>query len=83
MERVSVAGGHVDAQALGTGEPILFVHGSILADAFSPLFKERSLAGAFRLITYHREGFAGSTHQQTSLSIEQQAADALAVLRQL
>lgn len=43
----------------GEGEPVLLIHGSILADAYLPFLKESALAN-YRLIRYHRRGFAGS-----------------------
>ena len=77
--RVSVDGAELEYRVTGSGEPVLFIHGSLFADAFAPLLHEPALKG-YRLITYHREGYAGSTHAPGSLSIARQATDALAVL---
>ena len=44
----------------GTGEPVLLIHGAILADAFVPLLTQPALADDYRLIAYHRRGFAGN-----------------------
>ena len=36
------------------------MHGAFIADAFRPLLSEPALAG-FRLMSYHRHGYGGST----------------------
>jgi pimeloyl-ACP methyl ester carboxylesterase len=67
----------------GEGEPVLLVHGSHVADSFLPLTREAVLSDRYRLIRYHRRGFAGSDHHTGPFSIEEQARDALAVLHVL
>jgi pimeloyl-ACP methyl ester carboxylesterase len=67
----------------GTGEPVLLIHGAILADAFTPLLTQPALADDYRLIAYHRRGFAGSCRHAGPCSLAQQAADARAVLNHL
>ena len=80
MERIAVDGGELEVRTQGTGEPVLLIHGAGMADAFALLFDEPALA-KYRLILYHRRGFAGSTHHVGPFSLEKQAADARAVLR--
>lgn len=80
METFSVRDGVIEAAADGHGEPVLLIHGSIIADAFLPLTRESVLTDRYQLITYHRRGFAGSTRPVGSFSIVEQAADAAAVL---
>ena len=65
------------------GEPVVLVHGSIIADAFAPLLVEPALTGSYRLVSYHRRGFAGSTHPDRPLSIAEQAAHCRALLAAL
>lgn len=67
----------------GEGDPVLLIHGSHVADAFLPLAREEVLADRYRLIRYHRRGFAGSDRHAASFSIEKQAEDALALLEEL
>jgi len=81
MERVSVNGVDLELEIQGTGEPVLLVHGGIIADAFDPLLTEPALTSRYRLISYHRRGYAGSSRTDQPVSIGQQAADARAVLR--
>jgi pimeloyl-ACP methyl ester carboxylesterase len=66
-----------------SGEPIVFIHGSVLADAFEPLLSEPELSGRYRLISYHRRGFAGSTHPNHPISMAEQAEDCRKLLRHL
>jgi pimeloyl-ACP methyl ester carboxylesterase len=82
MKRAPVRGGELEYEIRGNGEPVLLIHGSHIADAFLPLMDQTSLAG-YRLIRYHRRGFAGSTKHDGPFSIERQAADAVALLRHL
>lgn len=67
----------------GEGEAVLLIHGSHIADAFLPLTREAVLADRYRLIRYHRRGFAGSDPHSGAFSIEQQAQDALALVKHL
>jgi pimeloyl-ACP methyl ester carboxylesterase len=81
MERIPVEGGFVEGASYGTGDPVLLIHGSLIADAFAPLIKEPALAGKYRLLDYHRRGFVGSSRPPAGFTIAQQAADALAVMK--
>ena len=83
MERLSVDGVELEFVAQGTGEPVVFIHGAFIADTFRPLLAEPSLAGRYRLILYHRRGYAGSSRAAGSVSVAQQAADCQALLRHL
>jgi pimeloyl-ACP methyl ester carboxylesterase len=56
------------------GEPIIFIHGGIIADANIPLFLEPSLKN-YRLVHYRRRGYAGSSKDKLSISISEQALD--------
>jgi pimeloyl-ACP methyl ester carboxylesterase len=82
MRRTDLNGAAIEYDVKGSGEPLLLIHGSVLADAFFPLLKE-PLAGDYRVISYHRRGFAGSARATPPFTIGQQAADARALLRDL
>ena len=82
LERVPVHGGELEYETRGEGDTVLLIHGSHIAGSFLPIMTEAGLAN-YRLIRYHRRGFAGSVPHGGAFSIEQQAADALAVLRHL
>jgi pimeloyl-ACP methyl ester carboxylesterase len=85
MERTSVDGVELEYQIIGegTGPPVLFIHGALVAEAMRPLAEERALSDRYRLVRYHRRGFAGSTHSEGPVSLGRQAADAAALLDEL
>ncbi len=83
MRRVRVDGAELEYDDQGSGEPVVLIHGSIIADAFAPLLKEPSLTEHYRVISYHRRGFAGSTHHSGPFTIRQQAADSSGVMKHL
>jgi pimeloyl-ACP methyl ester carboxylesterase len=82
-DRVPVEGGELAYEVQGSGEPVLLIHGSILADAFTPLLVQPALIDHYQLIHYHRRGFDGSCRHAGPCSLAQQAADARAVLDHL
>jgi pimeloyl-ACP methyl ester carboxylesterase len=81
-DRLVVRGGELDYRVTGTGAPVLLIHGSVFADAFETFRNEPALAN-YQLITYHRRGYAASTRATGPVSVEQQAADAIALLDRL
>ena len=83
MEKARLDGAELEYEVSGTGEPAVFIHGALIADTFRPLLAEPSLAGRYRLVLYHRRGYAGSSRASGTVSIAQQAADCRALLRHL
>lgn len=83
MERVDINGVTLASAVTGDGEPIICIHGALVADTFRPLLAEPSLSGRFQLITYRRRGHGGSSRSVGITSIEQQAADCCALLAHL
>ena len=83
MQRVNLDGVDLEYTVQGSGEPLVLIHGAILADAFSPLLAEPRIANTYRVIAYHRRGFAGSSRASAPFMIGQQAADGRALLRHL
>jgi pimeloyl-ACP methyl ester carboxylesterase len=75
MNRAQIDGRELEYEVRGAGEPVVLVHGAHIADAFAPLLAEPVLAEQYRLILYHRRGFAGSTPPDGPLSIAQHATD--------
>ena len=73
----------LEYESYGKGEAVLLIHGSHVADAFLPLVRETALADRYHLIRYRRRGFAGSDPHSGPFSIEEQAQDALALLKHL
>lgn len=67
----------------GSGDPVMMIHGALIADSFAPLFREPSLAGRSRLIAYHRRGYGDSSPAAGAVSIARQAADCRELLQYL
>ncbi len=67
----------------GSGEPVVFIHGALIADTFRLLLAEPGLDTNYKLITYHRRGYGGSRHLEGPFSVAQHAADCDALLAHL
>jgi len=80
LERAIIDGAELEYEVSGTGEPVVFIHGAFIADTFRPLLAEPSLAGRYRLILYHRRGYAGSSRASGPVSVARQVADCRALL---
>jgi pimeloyl-ACP methyl ester carboxylesterase len=83
METATVRGATLEYSVHGSGEPVLLVHGVMVADGFRPLVDEGELGSQYRLIAYHRRGYAGSDNASAPFTIADQAADALGLLAEL
>ena len=83
MERVALGAVEIEYEVAGTGEPVLLIHGSVIADGGQPLMRAPALADRYQLIRYHRRGYGGSTHPVEPITISQQASDAAGLLRSL
>lgn len=73
----------LEYEARGAGETVLLIHGGAFAGAFVPLTHEATLTDHYRLVRYHRRGFAGSDGFSGPFTIEDQARDALRLLQYL
>jgi pimeloyl-ACP methyl ester carboxylesterase len=83
MARVSIAADiSLAYRSDGTGEPIIFIHGSLIADAFEALVANPALA-PYRRITYHRRGYGDSTRVARGATTREHAGDCAALLRAL
>ena len=83
MQRAPVDGAELEFEVTGTGEPVLLIHGALIAEAYAPLCAEPALNSRYRLVRYHRRGYAGSSPVRAPFSLGQQAADCRALLRYL
>jgi pimeloyl-ACP methyl ester carboxylesterase len=83
MQRANLNGADLEYEVQCSGEPLLLIHGSILADAYFALRAEPRIANHYRVISYHRRGFAGSSRASIPFTIGQQAADGRALLHHL
>lgn len=83
MQRATIDGITLEYEVTGSGEPVAFIHGVLVADTFQPLAAEPALADRYRLISYHRRGYAGSSRTPGPISAAVQAADCQALLSHL
>ena len=83
MQRAELDGISLEYEVRGRGEPVLLVHGALVADWFAPLMAEPSLTERYSLINHHRIGYGGSTHVDHPVSIADQAAYCRALLEHL
>jgi pimeloyl-ACP methyl ester carboxylesterase len=81
MQQAVVDGISLQYEERGSGEPVLFIHGALMAHTFHGML-DRPALQAFRLISYARRGYAGSTGDP-AVPVSQQAADCVALLRRL
>jgi pimeloyl-ACP methyl ester carboxylesterase len=81
--QLNVDGAVLEYEVVGRGEPVVLIHGALLAEAYAPLCAEPALTAQSRLVRYHRRGYAGSSRVAAPFSIAQQVAGCLAVLRHL
>lgn len=83
MDKALIDHIELEYEVQGAGEPVIFIHGALIASSFRPLLTEPALAHRFRLIIYHRRGYMWSSHNSVPVSIAQQAADCRSLLRHL
>jgi len=83
METAEVNEIKLEFESRGTGEPVVLIHGSAVADSYLPLMGERSLSARYRLVRYRRRGYGGSSHSRPPVSIPDQANDCRALIRHL
>ncbi len=81
MDRAVLGNITLEFEVSGKGEPIVLIHGALIADSFRPLLGEPSLT-KYRLIIYPRRGYMGSSHT-VPVSLSQQATDCRALLHHL
>jgi len=76
-------GAELEFEITGTGDPVLLIHGALIAEAYAPLCAEPAVNSRYRLVRYHRRGYAGSSPVKAPFSLGQQAADCRALLGHL
>ena len=82
MQLARVDGAELEFAVTGAGEPVLLIHGALIAEAYAPLSAEPALK-SYRLVRIHRRGYAGSSPAKAPFSLAEQAADCRALLRHL
>jgi pimeloyl-ACP methyl ester carboxylesterase len=82
LRKVTIEGSELEYEVHGTGEPVILIHGSVMADTYSLMLSEPALS-RFKLVRYRRRGFGHSTHPSSTISIRDQASDCRALMREL
>lgn len=83
MDRARVEPGvELEYSVRGTGEPVVLVHAGLFADWFKPLLEEPALTARYRVLSFHRVGYAGSSRVAGPVGIARQAAHVRALMRQ-
>lgn len=83
MKRAVLDGVELEYEIRGAGEPVVFVHAGVFAEWFTPLLDEPALTSRYRVVSYHRVGYAGSSHMSGPVSLVQQAAHLRSLMRHL
>jgi pimeloyl-ACP methyl ester carboxylesterase len=83
MQRAKIGGVELEYQWVGSGELVVLVHAGVFADWFEPLLTEPALTERFRVLTYHRVGYAGSSKVSGPLSLRDQATQLRELMRAL
>ena len=83
MKRAALDSVELEYEIRGSGEPIVLVHHGAGADWFDPLCEQPSLSSRYRLVRYHRAGYAGSSRLVPPLTFAQEARNFRALMRHL
>jgi pimeloyl-ACP methyl ester carboxylesterase len=83
VARFVVDGVALEYEDSGIGDPVVCIHGVLIADSFRPLLLAFGQVDRYRLITYHRRGYVGSGRPRGPVSLAEQAADCAGLLSQL
>src|SRR4051794_11997230 len=84
MQHAHVNGVTLEYETHGNGDPVVLLHGGLLAQENEPLARAEGLTGHHQVVNYHRRGFAGSSRNpDVPVSIAEQAADCLALMEHL
>ena len=83
MEIATVDGVELEYEIRGAGEPVLLIHGALIADAFFPLLDEPALVDHHQVIAYRRRGYGRSPRQTKPVSLARQAVDCRGLLSHL
>jgi pimeloyl-ACP methyl ester carboxylesterase len=83
MERATLGSVELEYELRGAGETVVLVHHGAGADWFRPLLDEPSLNSRYRMLLYHRAGYAGSSRLAGPLTFAGEAATFDALMRHL
>jgi len=82
MNRAHLADAMLEYEEVGDGAPVLLLHGGLINTVF-PNLAEISISRRYRVISYRRRGYGGSSPASAPRTMKDQATDAEALLRHL
>ena len=91
MRRANLADVEIEYEERGAGEPVILVHAGVFGDFsfslffswFVPLMEEPALKSRYRLVRYHRVGYAGSSRVTGPCEHQRSARHLRAFMRHL
>jgi pimeloyl-ACP methyl ester carboxylesterase len=81
--RVSLADAVLEVTIRGSGEPLVLIQTALTADEFLPIAIQPDIRDNFRVLLYHRRGYAGSSPVEGPGSVERDALDCQQLLARL
>jgi pimeloyl-ACP methyl ester carboxylesterase len=81
MDIATIGDAAIEFEVRGDGEPLLLIHGAMIADSWTPILDQ--LTAAHQVITYRRRGFCGSSPFREANTITAEASDAVGLLDHL
>jgi pimeloyl-ACP methyl ester carboxylesterase len=83
LDRATLQGIELEYEVRGAGDPVVLVPAGICADWFEPLMEEPALTDRYRVLNYHRIGYAGNSSLAGPVSIQEQAAHCRSLMNYL
>jgi pimeloyl-ACP methyl ester carboxylesterase len=83
MERAAVDGLELEYELRGSGEPVVLIHWGVSATWAEPLLEQPALGDRYRLLSYHRGGFGGSSPIGGPVTMADHAQHCLLLMRLL
>ncbi|MFW6074618.1 MAG: alpha/beta fold hydrolase [Chloroflexota bacterium] len=83
MQYAEIDGISLEYEMTGSPEPVIFIHGALIANSFRPLLADPRLTDRYQLVAYHRRGYEGSSPAADSTTIAGHAGDCRRLLRYL
>jgi pimeloyl-ACP methyl ester carboxylesterase len=83
LERAAVDGLELDYELQGSGEPVVLIHWGVGVVWAEPLMAEPALVDQYRLIRYHRAGYAASSRIEGPVIMADHAEHCRLLLRHL
>ncbi len=81
LELTVVGDGHLEVEVSGRGEPVVVIQTALTSDELRPVSQHIARSGGYRVLHYHRRGYAGSSPAHDRASAAGDVADACALIR--